>query len=88
MALIHDDQVKEIRGVFTVESGSAFVTGDCLVDRKVHFPALVGHPSFNFPACIAERRVYFCHRIIDKDIAISKIENSGSSEIPRSIPPR
>lgn len=44
VTLIHDNKIEEIRGVFAVESGPAFVASDGLIDGEIHLPALVGHP--------------------------------------------
>ena len=42
VALVHDDQVEEVRGVLPVEPGPALVLGEGLVDGEVHLAALDG----------------------------------------------
>src|SRR3990172_9086037 len=40
MALIHDDQVKEVLGIIPVQTGATLILSDGLVDSEVHLPSL------------------------------------------------
>src|SRR5439155_24210584 len=87
MELVHDNQVEEIARVFPVESRSAFVFGDCLVGREIHFAAL-GRVTLDLVPSVAKRREYLIFRIVHQDVAVGQVEDSWPPVLIGAVPAR
>ena len=60
MALVHDDEIEEVRGKFLVKTGAALVLGDGLIGGKIKLAAVDHQPAFDLVPGIAEGRRRFC----------------------------
>src|SRR5262249_32328015 len=74
MALVHDDEVEKVAGVFFVEAGTVFVFGDGLVDGEIHLAALHNFAIFNLVAGISEGNERLVLWVIHEDVPVSKEE--------------
>src|ERR1035437_778398 len=72
MALVHDNKVEEIAGVFPIETGAVRVAGNSLVDGEVHLPALDGFP-FDLAPSVAERRENLVFGFVYENIAVGEV---------------
>src|SRR3990172_9724880 len=69
MALIHDDQVKEVWRIIPVQTGATLVFSDGLVDSEVHLPSLHGI-ALDLPPSVPEGGEDLVLWVIDQDIPI------------------
>ena len=88
VALVHDDQVEEVRRILPVQPRPALVLGDGLVDGEVHLPALGRLAVLDLAAGVAERREDLVLGIIDQDVAVGQVEDPGPAVLARAVPPR
>lgn len=88
MALVHNDEIEEVAREFLVEAGAAFVLGERLVDREIHFASLVHHAAFQLPARIAKGREVFPHRVIDENVTVGEEKDFGFAVLAVAIPHR
>jgi hypothetical protein len=86
MALIDDDQVEEILGVFLVKSGAPLVLGDGLVNREIHLAPLVDFAVLNLPSSITEGGEHLVLRVIDQNISVGEIKNLRTAVLARPVP--
>src|SRR5205823_4393899 len=90
VALIDDDQVKEVRGILLVQTWPSFVLGDRLIDREVDVSPIVDDAILDLEAGFIKRSKVLVLGVVDEDIPIGKIENFrtavGARPIPASIP--
>src|SRR2546422_709756 len=86
VTFVHDNQIKEVRGVLAVEARSAFILGKGLVDGEVHLPALVGLSILDFPASVAKGSEDLILWVVDQDVAISKVQNLGAAVLTGPVP--
>src|SRR5262249_48967222 len=86
VALINDDQVKKVFGIFLIKTRPMFVFCYGLINREVHFPAFVNLAVFNLPTRIPEGCKHLILRIVDQDVPISEVKNLGSAVFSRAIP--
>ena len=70
MALVNDDEVEEVRGVFLVQAGPTFILGNRLINAEVQFSALGRDPVLNLRFGIAERGKRLVFGVIDKDVPV------------------
>lgn len=75
MALVNDDQIKEVRAVVPVENWSAFVPGNGLVGGEVHLAAL-DRLALNLPAGIPKRSKLLILRVVHEDRTVRQEQNS------------
>ena len=75
MALVHDDEVEEVAGVFLVEAGTVLVFGDGLIDREIHLAALDDLAVLDLVAGIAEGNEGLVLWVIDEDVAVGEEED-------------
>ena len=73
MALVHDDEVKEVSREFLVQPRPALVFRDRLVGGEIKFAAEDRLATFDFVPGIAERREDFVLGIVHQEIAVSQI---------------
>src|ERR1017187_7002369 len=89
MALVHDDEVEEIPRIVAVKPGPVGVAGKSLVDREVHLAAFHRF-AVDLVTRLPERRKYLRLRLVHEDVAIRKVQDSGtpirSSFIPSGVP--
>ena len=86
VTLIYYYQVKEIRRILAKEAWAPLILGQRLIDGKVHLPALDGVPVLDLPASVPEGGERLVLRIIDEDIPVCQVENSGSPFLGPRIP--
>src|SRR5437016_13398546 len=86
MALVHNDQVKEIAGVLMVQPWPPFILGDRLIDREVHLPSHRSDAVLDLASGVTEGGKDLVFRIVNEDVAIGEVENSWSAVIACSIP--
>src|SRR5262249_48781004 len=67
MALVHDDEIEEVRGVFLEESRPAFILGDGLISGEVHLPALDRLTFLDLVPGISEGSKRLVLRVIDEN---------------------
>ena len=77
MALIDDDQVKEIGRELFVQAGPPLVFGDGLVGGEIELAAEYGFSAFDLPPGIAERGEDFVLGIVHEEVAVGEVENAG-----------
>ena len=76
MALVHDDEVEEIRGEFLVKSGTALVLGDGLIRGEIKLAAVDHHPALDFVPRIAEPGKGFVLGIIHQEITVCEVQDA------------
>jgi len=76
VALIHDDQVKEVRGIFAVKPGVPLVAIHRLVNGKVHIVGQVGF-MLDLPARVAKNGKVFAVGVIHQEVAVRQKEDFG-----------
>jgi hypothetical protein len=77
MALVHDDEVKEVGRIFAVQTRAVLVLGEGLIDGEVDFQPLADLAVGDLPTGIAERCEGFVLRVVDEDVAVGQVENLG-----------
>src|SRR5947209_5296232 len=87
MALVYDDEVKEISRKFLEESRALLVPRDCLVGSEVHL-ATFHCLSRNLPACVSKRSECLVLRVVNEDVSVGEIEDSWPSVFANAIPSR
>ncbi len=87
MTLVDDNQVEEIPWVVAVQTGSARIPGDSLVDGEIDLAALDGL-ALDLVAGIAEGGKGLVLGIVDQDVAIGEKENAGLAVRALPIPAR
>ncbi len=79
MALVHDNEIEEIRREFFVQAGAVGIFGDGLVSGEIEFAAEDGDAALDLVARVAEGREDFVLGIVHQKIAIGQVQNSGLS---------
>src|SRR5215213_7073567 len=90
VAFVDDDEVEKVGRVFPVESGTALVFGDDLVDGEVHLPSLVDLTVLDFPAGIPERCEHLVLGFVHQNVAVGQVQDLRtpvfSGTVPASAP--
>src|SRR3990170_2663149 len=74
VALIHDNQVKEISRILAIQSWSPFTVINRLVNRKEHVMACINH-TLDFMPRLTEDSKVFAVRVINQEITVSQEQN-------------
>src|SRR5258705_7288843 len=75
MALVHNDEIKEVGREFFVEAGAALVLGDGLVRGEVEFAAEDDFAAFDLVPGVAEGGEGFVFGIIYEEVAVGEVED-------------
>src|SRR5665213_2764176 len=86
VALIDDDQIKEIRGELIEESGAPIVFRERLIDGEVHLAALEDFSGIYLGPRVAEYREYAVLGLVYKNVTICEVEYSGPAILRGQIP--
>src|SRR5665213_1864744 len=86
VALIHDDQVEEIRGELIEESGAPIVFRERLIDGEVHLAALEDLTRIYLGARVAEDYEYSILGLVYKNVTVGEVENSGPAILRGQVP--
>jgi len=86
VALVHDDEVEEIRRIRLVKPGPALVFRNGLVDGEVHFTALVRLAVLDLPTGIAKGSEDLILGIVNQDVAVGQVENPGTPVFAETVP--
>ena len=72
MALVNDNQIKEVRGELLVYVLLFFGPCDCLIQRQIDFIGLVYCPIMNLRHLVAKRGEVLLFGLVNKDVSIGK----------------
>src|SRR6266403_5164079 len=85
MALVHDDEIKEIPWILPVQAWTALVFCDGLINCKVHLPAL-DRLGLNLVSRLAERREDLVLWVINQHIPVSQIKDTRAAVLAGTVP--
>src|SRR5437899_1460956 len=86
MTFIDDDQIEEVRCIFFVKSGAAFILCQRLIDCEINFAALDCVSVLNLRPRVAELGEDFVLWIVDQNVAIREIKNFRATMLTDSVP--
>lgn len=88
MALVHDDEVEEVRRILFVKTRTTLVPRDGLIDGEVHLPALVDLAVLDLLAGIAKGGEILVLGVVHQDVAIGQVEDPGMPMLSGPVPAR
>lgn len=86
MALIDNNQVKEIFGIVLVDAFPDLTASDRLIDREIDVTALADFTATNFKAGVAKNAEILVLRIIDQNIAVGEEKDFWLSVLILCVP--
>src|SRR3989338_6196543 len=86
VTLINNDEIKKVRGIFLIKPRPALIPGKGLIGGKIHLTPFVGIAVFYLPAGISEWGKYLVLGIINKDVAVCKIQYLWTTVFSCSVP--
>jgi hypothetical protein len=88
MALVDDDEIKEIGWVGFKQGHTTLVLSERLVDGKIHLAAFNRFAGFDLVPSITESSEDAVLRLVNEDVAVGQIKNARPAVFPGPIPPR